>query len=82
MPRPFERGNPGRPKGAVGKATVEIKALSRRLLEDPEYQASLRGRLRRGTAQAIERELYHYAYGKPKDTVELTGGLSIRWLDE
>ena len=72
----------GRPKGVPNKATVEIKDLSRRLLEDPEYQASLKTRLRRGTAQAIERELYHYAYGKPKDTVELTGGLSIRWLDE
>lgn len=73
--RPFPKGvsgNPaGKPKGP-NKTTVEIRAVARALLEDPDYQAALKVRLALGTAGPVEPLLYHYGYGKPKDTLELT----------
>lgn len=62
----------GRPKGALNKATVEIRETARRLLSDPEYQRLLVERLRTGAAPTIEALLYHYAHGKPKETIEHT----------
>lgn len=62
---------PGRPKGVPNKATVEIKAISRGLLEDEAYRASLRRRLIAGKASRVETLLYHYAYGVPKQSVEI-----------
>jgi hypothetical protein len=75
-------GNPrGRLRGAPNKATQEVRALARRLVEDRDYQASVRQRLRAGEAGALEPLLWHYAYGKPKDAVELTAvGVSIHWI--
>lgn len=73
--KPFEKGDPraGRPKGVQNKATVEIREASKRLLEDDAYQANLLERLRDGKAPHMETLLHHYAYGKPKETHELTG---------
>lgn len=45
--------------------------MAKRLLEDPEYQESLRRRLEAGEASHMETLLHHYAYGKPKETMEL-----------
>lgn len=47
--------------------------MSRRLLEDEEYQRSLAERLKEGRAQTVEALLYHYAYGKPKEQHEHGG---------
>jgi len=51
--------------------TVEIKELARRMLTDPEYLQALKVRLKRGTAQAVEVQLYQFAYGKPKETIDM-----------
>jgi len=68
-------GNPhGRPKGALNKATRDIRAFARAMLEDPAYIESLRKRMARGTAGQVENLIYHYAYGKPRETLELTTG--------
>lgn len=67
------KGSPktgGRKAGTPNKATREIQEAARGLLEDPAYVSSLRDRLIVGTAGAVESLLYHYAYGKPKETVE------------
>ena len=72
--KPFAKGQSGNPAGrppGPNKATREIKEAARALLEDREYQAALKVRLREGTAGAVEPLLYHYGYGKPKDVVEL-----------
>ena len=60
--------------GTPNKATREVRELARRLVEDPEYQAALHSRLLNGQAGALEPLLWHYAYGKPKEPVELSTG--------
>lgn len=72
MPK-FGKGNPGRPKGAVNKATREIKEFAREVLEDPEYVESLKARIKAGEASHMEVLLAHYAYGKPADTLKHKG---------
>lgn len=69
--RPFKKGEGGRPKGTLNKATIEIKALAQQLLSDPDYLHALKWRLQHGEAGAVEPLLYHYGYGKPKETLEV-----------
>lgn len=66
-------GQPGRPKGVPNKATRDIREFAQKCLEDAEYVRKLVIRLQQGKAPQIEAALYQYAYGKPKDVVELTG---------
>lgn len=58
----------GRKSGTPNKATVEIKEFARSILEDPLYQQRLRNRVIQGKASQVEVLLFHYAYGKPKET--------------
>jgi hypothetical protein len=72
----MNRGNAGkgRPKGSQNKSTGEVRDLARALVNDPEYRRNLDVRLKRGKlAPMVESMLWHYAYGKPKETVEHTG---------
>lgn len=65
------------------KATQEIKEASRLLVEDEVYVASLKVRLVEGKAPHMETLLFHYAYGKPKETTELGGEvrLVVTWQE-
>lgn len=64
----------GRQKGAVNKVTREVRDWARGILEDPEVQARTLRQAQEGKlAPAVFNELLHYAYGKPKDTVEVSG---------
>jgi hypothetical protein len=66
----------GRKKGTPNKNTREIKALATRLLSDKTYLTMLQGKLNTGEIPpAIWQTLYHYAYGKPTEMVELNGEL-------
>lgn len=84
MPRksnlPPNRPGHGRPKGALNKATRDIKEMATKLLTDEAYVEALKVRLRRGTAGAVETTLYHYAYGKPKETVAVEGLEALRLI--
>lgn len=66
-------GSPGRPKGARSERSKTIEAMARAFLEGREYQASLKKRLISGASPQVEILLYHYAYGKPVDRLELVG---------
>lgn len=75
----------GRQKGTPNKVTVEVREMARRLVEDPEYQKNLKTRLLDGSAgPGVESMLWHYAYGKPKERVEVSGesgGLPISVIE-
>lgn len=70
-----QSGNPtGRPRGAVSQATRDVKLFAQSILEDPLVQQrtledAQKGRL----APPIHSMLFHYAYGKPKDTLKVEG---------
>lgn len=72
----FVKGDPraGRPPGVPNKATLEAKEACSGLVDDPAYRKRLRRRLLAGKlAPAVETMLWHYAKGKPKETVGLEG---------
>jgi hypothetical protein len=65
--KPVVNGDPraGRPPGRANNVTLQIRAMCRALLNDPEYQASLKKRLIDGKLGAMEVELWNRAYGPP-----------------
>lgn len=53
--------------------TAEARDRARELVDDPTYQANLKERLKTGLiAPGVEAMLWHYAHGKPPDTLALT----------
>ena len=61
----------GRPKGAQNKVTKEIRALSSALF-DEKYWRRTKIRLNKGTLPPqIEVKLLAYAYGEPKQTLDV-----------
>lgn len=69
----FLPGHPGaKPKGAVAKTTKAIREFAQSVLEDEQYRKNLRARASAGELGALEVTLYHYAYGKPKETMDVT----------
>jgi hypothetical protein len=70
---PGVSGNPrGRPKGVKNKVTSEVRQIAQGLLSNPRYAESLKARLESGTIlPGVEAMLWHYAYGKPKETIDL-----------
>ena len=76
--QPGESGNPaGRVKGVPNKATKEVKNLCRSWVEDAEYQKQFLTRFKAGKLPPqLETMVWAYAYGKPKESVELTGSLA------
>ena len=62
----------GRPKGAVNKTTRDSREMATKLVTDAVYVANLQMRLREGKAPHMETLLHHYAYGKPKETLDGT----------
>jgi hypothetical protein len=71
----LKRGGPGRPPGVPNKASSEIKEAARSIVEDAEYVESLKRRVKAGRAPHMETLLFHYAYGKPKETVDLNANV-------
>jgi uncharacterized protein YggU (UPF0235/DUF167 family) len=64
----------GRPKGIPNKTTTAVRELAQSLVNDDAYLAKLKAQLRAGKANpAVVTMLWAYAFGKPKETVEITG---------
>lgn len=62
----------GRPRATL--KTLQITAFCRSVLEDPEYRTAVLQRARAGTLGSMEQVLYAYAYGRPKEAVEVRVG--------
>lgn len=78
------RPGPGRPKGSVNKTTSRQKVFAARVLGVPgtpefeEFIASTRKQLLNGfLPPGIFALILHYAYGKPKETIEVQGEVTI-----
>lgn len=77
-PHRFKKGQSGNPRGrkpgVPNKATIEAKLFCASVVDDEIYRRNLlkAARLRRLKA-GVEQMLWHYAKGKPKEQVELTG---------
>lgn len=64
----------GRQKGTPNKATTELAARFRAFVEDPKAVERMRREYRAGNLNPMLVKLFfEYAYGKPKEQVELTG---------
>ena len=78
----FKRGgkkppNSGRRAGTPNRSTREIKEIARELLDETYFQV-LRLRLLNGKcAPQLEVALFHYAHGRPKETIAIEGDQRI-----
>jgi len=70
----------GRPKGVPNKASADVRIRARALVEDPVYVLGLKKRILDGKSVPLEIMLHHYAYGKPRETVEVEGAVTIKVL--
>ena len=64
----------GRPKGALNFRTKQIQAFCRSVCEDPLYRKTVIDRARSGTLGPMEPVILAYAYGKPKESIDLHVG--------
>src|SRR5262249_13117172 len=78
MPRgkPFVSGQPkpegsGRKKGTLNRTSRAVKEFLAELVDDPEIQAALRTRIKKGDAATFFRALEH-VIGRPRATVEVS----------
>ncbi len=66
-PLPPHKG-PGRPPGALNKATVRSKAFANKILDSPEFEAYVMdGITSRKIPPLVLTTLMHYGWGKPLD---------------
>ena len=64
----------GRTKGTPNKTSGLVAERCRQLIEDPKYVDYFQHRLYVGQLPAaLEAMTWAYAYGKPKELIELTG---------
>jgi hypothetical protein len=61
--------------------TQDVRELARQFVEDADYRVSLKMRLKRGTAPHMETLLHHYAYGKPKETLDINTPMRALIID-
>lgn len=72
------RASNGRPRGTQNRVTQDVQAIARGLVDNPTYRRRLLQNLTSGTLHpAVETMLWHYAYGKPKTEVEISGARPV-----
>ncbi len=74
LPLHYRRlGGPGRKKGTLNRVTAQHMRFCRDLLGSADYRDGLRKRAINGSLHpAIETMLHHYAYSKPRETLDVT----------
>lgn len=61
----------------------EIQGLARYLIEDPLYLLDLQAKMRSGTLHPmLQVALMNYAYGKPKERIEIKHAAMVRIVHE
>jgi hypothetical protein len=72
-------GNPqGRRPGVPNKATRDVRLVAQKLVGESGYLDKVRARLHAGRlAPAVELALWHFAYGRPVDKVEITNTTAL-----
>jgi len=82
MPHRFQKGEPrpanaGRRAGTPNKSTQDVGQFCREVLETAEFQEKWRDYFTTTPLRVMEPKLlalaFAYAYGKPRERVELTG---------
>lgn len=64
----------GRKAGVPNRATQEVEARCRALIEASDYAQSFAQRFQSGQLPpALEAMTWHYAYGKPTERMEVSG---------
>lgn len=76
----------GRQKGTPNKVTSDVRQFCLGVLADEDYRENLKKRARAGDlAPAVECMLWHYAHGRPKEQVEVSGAgggpIMLAWAD-
>lgn len=67
---PFKPGEGGRPKGVKNLTSNAARAVCTRLVENRLYRQAFAKRFYAGElAPPLEAMVWHYAYGKPQETV-------------
>jgi len=80
--QPGRKKTGGRPAGTPNRVTLEAKEVAAKLVDDPEYRREFKRRLLAGKlAPALEVMVWHFAYGKPRETVALEGEITIGLAD-
>lgn len=85
---PFQKGQSGnkagRPKGALNKATREMKDIALELtINSKEYMERLKRRLLSGKLHpSVETFILAHAVGKPKDTLSIENAPPVLVVDE
>lgn len=72
---------PGRPKKTADEKAKAKQAekIAQKLLTSPNYIAGLKERLEAGKCQpGVEVAVWHYAFGKPPDTIETKQIVPVR----
>jgi hypothetical protein len=69
-------GSPGRPKGRKDDKTLEGEQFARLIARSPQYRAELKKQADAGLLPpAMHALIWSYAYGKPKDSTEVSGSI-------
>jgi hypothetical protein len=61
----------GRPKGIRNKSTLSVGEFFRGVFESDDYRQRVTKRLIDGKAPHLETIGFYYAYGKPKETLDI-----------